>query len=100
VCELRNLCERLLILLPGQILEATNLPQEVLSGKRPISSGTTDSGYVLPELGVNMQELEIDLIRQVLAGTNGNQSQSARLLGMIRDRFLYRTHKYEISARG
>ncbi len=100
VRELRNLCERLLVLLPGQVLEATNLPQEILSGKRPIASGTTDNGYMLPELGVNLQELEVDLIQQALARTNGNQSQSARLLGMTRDTFIYRTHKYGISARG
>jgi transcriptional regulator with GAF, ATPase, and Fis domain len=100
VREVRNLCERLLILLPGQMLDATNLPQEVLSGKRKIASGTMNDAYVLPELGINLQELEIDLIQQALSRTNGNQSQSARLLGMTRDTFLYRTHKYGISARG
>lgn len=97
VRELRNLCERLLVLVPGRILEASNLPYEMQP--RPVKSGTTvDSVFTLPESGVDLEGLEIDLIYQALARTNGNRSKAARLLGMTRDTFLYRIHKYGISS--
>lgn len=96
VRELRNLCERLLILLPGQMLDVSNIPLEIHSnhiGTAPKS----ETGFALPESGIDMESLEIDLIHQALARTNGNRSKSARLLGMTRDTFLYRIQKYSIS---
>lgn len=95
VRELRNMCERLLILLPGQTLEASNIPHEIHARATP-SSAKGQSGFALPESGIDMETLEIDLINQALARTKGNRSQAARLLGMSRDTFLYRIHKYGI----
>ncbi|MCI0653510.1 MAG: sigma-54 dependent transcriptional regulator [Methylococcaceae bacterium] len=95
VRELRNLCERLLILLPGRILEASNIPYEIHT--HPMKAGReVQSGFILPEAGIDLEALEIDLIYQALVRTNGNRSKAARLLGMSRDTFLYRIHKYGI----
>ncbi len=95
VRELRNLCERLLILLPGQALEASNIPLEIQARHTP-SRQESKSGFALPESGIDMESLEIDLIYQALARTNGNRSRAARLLGLSRDTLLYRIHKYGI----
>ncbi|MCI0732355.1 MAG: helix-turn-helix domain-containing protein, partial [Methylococcaceae bacterium] len=52
--------------------------------------------FALPESGIDMESLEIDLINQALARTKGNRSKAARLLGLTRDTLLYRIHKYGI----
>ncbi|MFM8442712.1 MAG: sigma-54 interaction domain-containing protein [Methylococcus sp.] len=91
VRELRNVCERLCILLAGRTIEENNLPPEIMNrapAQRP--------DIVLPERGINLEEVEIDLIRQALERTNGNRSRSAKLLGISRDTLLYRMQKYGI----
>lgn len=89
--ELRNLCERLVVLLPGKEIEPTNLPGDLFQGQ-----DTGQSGFRLPTTGVNLENLENDLIRQALGMTKGNKSRAARLLGISRDAFLYRLKKHSI----
>jgi DNA-binding NtrC family response regulator len=91
--ELRNLCERLSILLPGTMIDPENLPKEYL----PKVSIAPDIDFVLPQEGVQLDDLEAELIYQALARTKGNRSQSARLLGITRDALLYRIQKYGLS---
>lgn len=93
--ELKNLCERLSILLAGRTIERESLPPELTSNRK---LGTIPAITVnLPETGLNLESLEIDLIHQALARTHGNRSKSARLLGMTRDTLLYRIQKYGIA---
>jgi transcriptional regulator with PAS, ATPase and Fis domain len=51
----------------------------------------------LPEGGINLEQVEIDLIKQALERTSGNRSRSAKLLGISRDTLLYRMQKYGIN---
>jgi DNA-binding NtrC family response regulator len=96
VRELRNLCERLVILLPGQEVGVQNLPQELKAA--PVSNErTSDSVVKLPPEGISLAVVEESLIRQALELTNGNQSKAARLLGISRDTLLYRLKKFAIS---
>lgn len=90
VRELRNICERLSILLAGRVIEAENLPYEINGGsaQKPLFS--------LPDWGIELEKVEIDLIHQALARTQGNRSRAARLLGISRDTLLYRIQKYGI----
>ncbi|MGX2041691.1 sigma-54 interaction domain-containing protein [Methylocaldum sp. MU1018] len=90
--ELRNVCERLSILLAGRTIDEGNLPLEIVN-RAPSQKPLFD----LPELGINLEKVEMDLIRQALSRTNGNRSRSARLLGISRDTLLYRMQKYGIS---
>jgi two-component system NtrC family response regulator len=48
----------------------------------------------LPPEGLDMDELERDLVRQALERSGGNQSRAAQLLGMTRDQIRYRLEKY------
>ena len=95
VRELKNLCERMLILFSGRRIEAENLPQEIRQSQY---EGTSLSGgaFKLPEQGLNMDDLEADLIKQALNRALGNRSKAARLLGLSRDTLLYRMKKYAI----
>jgi DNA-binding NtrC family response regulator len=89
--ELKNVCEHVSAMLPGEVINKDNLPLDVQQSK-PLS----DSGYTLPEHGINMESLEIDLIKQALEYSNGNKSKAAKLLGLSRDAFLYRLKKHKL----
>lgn len=91
--ELKNFCERMLILLSGQTIKAENLPQEIKSSTR-LSKG--NGGFFLPEGGIVLEELEAELIHQALDKSRGNQSKAARLLGLTRSALLYRMKKHAI----
>ncbi|MEY2700393.1 MAG: hypothetical protein RIQ52_1148 [Pseudomonadota bacterium] len=94
VRELRNVCERLSILLAGKAIEADNLPPELLQARE----GAQQKALItLPDMGIELEKVEIDLIQQALARTNGNRTRSARLLGISRDTLLYRMQKYGLS---
>jgi len=89
--ELRNFCERMLILFSGRQVEVDNLPAEIRE-----HSSKQESLFTLPDKGINWEDLEQNLIVQALQKTHGNQSKAARLLGLTRDTFLYRIRKYAI----
>ena len=88
--ELRNLCERLSILLAGKVIQPDHLPAELLGN----TGVELPPNFTLPQDGLNLEALEADLIQQALERTRGNQSKSAKLLGLTRDTLLYRMNKY------
>jgi len=89
--ELKNVCQHVSVLSPGETIHRENLP---LSIREARSHGS--SGYTLPEHGIDMESLEIDLIKQALSYSGGNKSKAARLLGLSRDAFLYRLKKHAL----
>lgn len=91
--ELRNFCERMVVLLSGRTIEVENLPQEIT--RRQSVSG--NAPFTLPDSGISLDELEQEMIRQALERTRGNRSRAARLLGLTRDTLLYRIKKYELA---
>ena len=93
--ELRNLAERLVILLAGREIGPENLPDEV---RAPRTSGATDSpfGFRLPERGIALDALEADILSQALTRTAGNRTHAARMLGITRDTLLYRLKKHAL----
>jgi DNA-binding NtrC family response regulator len=91
--ELRNFCERMVILYNKQTIEPKHLPREFQIEK---TAPFPLQGFTLPDTGLNLQTLEIHIIRQALQKTYGNRTQAARLLGLTRDTLLYRLKKYAI----
>ena len=87
--ELKNICEHVSALMPSEFIDKDNLPQQIRESKPE-----NRSGYTLPEHGIDMESLEIDLIKQALTYSKGNKSKAARLLGLSRDAFLYRLKKH------
>jgi DNA-binding NtrC family response regulator len=92
--ELANLCERLVILLPGTEVGPENLPGEMVRGA---PQSEKDIGFSLPPHGIDLNDLEAELIRQALSLAGGNKSRAARLLGLSRDTLLYRLQKHLIA---
>lgn len=91
--ELRNFCERMVVLLNGRIIGEENLPREITRSQISTNKGA----FTLPDNGISLDELEQEMIRQALDRTNGNRSRAARLLGLSRDTLLYRIKKYAIA---
>ncbi len=94
VRELRNLAERMLILFSGKTIQKENLPIEIRqhADSRPV----TEAAFALPENGIELEQLEVSMIRQALNKAAGNQSKAARLLGLTRSTLLYRLKKYAL----
>lgn len=90
--ELKNFCERTVILLSGKTITLDNLPLEMKADQKTKISDP----YTLPEGGVILEKLEAQLINQAMDKSHGNQSKAARLLGLTRSALLYRMKKYAI----
>lgn len=90
VRELRNFCERMLILFSGKTIDVGNLPAEI----RQQHKANRDFVFNLPSQGIQLEALEVDLYEQAIQSSQGNKSAAARLLGLSRDAFLYRLKKY------
>ena len=90
--ELKNFCERMVILLSGKNIDIDNLPQEMKSPKKQKIADP----FTLPEGGVVLEQVEAQLINQAMDKSHGNQSKAARLLGLTRSALLYRMKKYAL----
>ncbi len=91
VRELRNAIERAMILGQGPTLTAKDFAFSLETSDGPATPGRL---LALPPEGLDMDELERDLVRQALERSGGNQSRAAQLLGMTRDQIRYRLEKY------
>jgi two-component system response regulator AtoC len=100
VRELRNVIERSIVLEDGEMLspkslasyfgENTNAKKFALERSK---SDSSDHIFNLPNEGISLKELEISLMKQALAQSNGNQTRAAKLLDLTRDQFRYRWKK-------
>lgn len=93
VRELENFCQRMALLHPGQLIQAAELPAEMHDGKV-----VEAHPFKLPASGIDLAQVELDLIEQALEMASGNRSKAARLLGISRDTLLYRMQKYNLSS--
>ncbi|MDT8442353.1 MAG: sigma-54 dependent transcriptional regulator [Desulfuromonadales bacterium] len=92
VRELRNIIERAIILENQETLMLEHLPRELIS---KAGEGTTGPvSFRLPPEGVDIEDIERELIRQALEISEGNQSKAARKLSLGIDAFRYRMKKF------
>ena len=90
--ELKNVIERALILGNDELLMIEHLPLEIVA--KTASATTQVFTYKLPAEGVDIEEVERDLIRQALETCEGNQSKAAKKLNLGIDAFRYRMKKF------
>jgi DNA-binding NtrC family response regulator len=86
VRELRNAIERAMLLADRELLE----PQDFTTLTRTVSA----AHFKLPAEGVNLDEVERQLVVQALERANNNQTKAAELLGLNRDQVRYRMEKF------
>ncbi len=87
VRELKNAVERAVLLAEGERL----YPEDFLLGG---AGGGGSDRFRLPPAGVDLEEVEKDLVVQALRRTGGNQTQAAKLLHLNRDQIRYRVEKF------
>ena len=85
--ELRNAVERAMLLAERDWLK----PEDFTTLTRNVGAQTR---FQLPAEGVNLEEVERQLLMQALERANGNQTQAGQLLGINRDQVRYRIEKF------
>jgi len=92
VRELRNVIERAILMTAEDELRVEHLVGLVQRS----DAGETPTGFSLPEGGVRLEELELELLRQALDRAQGNRTRAAALLGLSRHALRYRMEKHGI----
>jgi len=92
VRELRNIIERAIILENEETLMLEHLPRELISKTGDIASGPMN--LRIPPEGIDIEDVERELIRQALEVSDGNQSKAAQKLSLGIDAFRYRMKKF------
>lgn len=91
--ELENMIERIVILNSEAYIKASSIPVEILEQKKTAKEAVV----YFPEEGINLEEVEKELIIKALKMSEQNQSKAAQLLGITRSALIYRMQKYKIN---
>jgi two-component system NtrC family response regulator len=95
VRELENLCQRLALLAETEEIGPELLPP--WSAPPPPAAAMSDAEAIkLPATGVNLVDLERNVIVEALKMNHYNQTKTARFLGIPRHILLYRLKKFDI----
>ncbi|MCH7733267.1 MAG: sigma-54-dependent Fis family transcriptional regulator [Candidatus Marinimicrobia bacterium] len=76
VRELRNIIERLALISEGEVITENLLPDELLGSPQPLVNSLSEN----EPLNEILEKTEIIILKNALSKTNGNQSQTAKLL--------------------
>ncbi len=90
--ELKNIIERAIILENEEVLLLEHLPKEMIDKTGSASGGP--ASFALPPEGLDIEDVERELIRQALECSEGNQSKAAKMLHLGIDAFRYRMKKF------
>jgi two-component system, NtrC family, response regulator AtoC len=93
VRELRNVIERAMLLSDGDRLDARDFAALTV-GAVPKDT------FELPANGVDLEQVERNLVIQALRQCGGNQTRAASLLGLNRDQIRYRIEKFGLTPAG
>ena len=92
VRELKNLIERLMVLTSTDNVTADDLPDEIKS----VRAGAGSLSFNLPEDGIDLEEVEKEIIRQALEKNDNNQTRAAKYLNITRNTLIYRMQKFNL----
>jgi two-component system, NtrC family, response regulator AtoC len=108
VRELRNVIERTMILEDSDMITTDWLPRQLARDERLVTSqplvaasqtaGAASLSFQLPDGGVDLEQVELTLVRQAMKRSEGNQTRASELLGISRDQLRHRLKKIEESA--
>jgi two-component system response regulator AtoC len=107
VRELRNVIERVMILEDSDLITADWLPRGLVRDERTVSSTHVAAAsqtakiatqpFQLTDEGIDLEQVELSLVRQAMERSAGNQTRASELLGISRDQLRYRLKKIEES---
>jgi two-component system NtrC family response regulator len=94
--ELENLMERLAALHEGGTITVDDLPEYMLNRASKIGPVLLN----IPPDGVDLEQVDKDLIREALERNRWNQTRAARFLRISRNTLIYRMQKYGLTEAG
>lgn len=92
--ELENTMERAVILCLGEQISPLELPSHLRPNDEEYRA---DEGPSPPPSGLTLRDMERELIRATLQQTNGNKSQTAKILGIARQTLQNKMKEYDLS---
>jgi two-component system response regulator AtoC len=96
VRELKNVIERAMILENDEYIINDHLPGELTNPTHMTVENAKDLTITIPPGGIDIEEVEKQLIKQALEITNGNQTRAAKKLNLTRDALRYRMQKFDL----
>ncbi len=90
VRELENAVERMVVLSDGETLSLKDVPENI----KNLPASSDNLWFSLPAEPIDLEAVECEVIREALNRFGGNQSETARYLGITRSALIYRTQKY------
>ena len=90
VRELENVIERLVVLGQSNVIDSAQLPPQVRQAKSRVSA----INLKLPDEGIDLEEIEKEILVQALERHDWNQTRAARYLNISRKTLIYRMEKF------
>ena len=90
VRELENVIEHAVVLGRSDVIRAEDLPSQIRQAK----SRVTSISLKLPDDGIDLEEVEKEIIVQALEKHQWNQTRAARYLNISRKTLIYRMEKF------
>ncbi len=94
VRELQNVIERVSVLATSNRIDVDELPPEIRSS----SSRIANINLKLPEEGIDLEQVEKEILLQALEKHSWNQSRAARYLNISRKTLIYRMEKFALAS--
>jgi transcriptional regulator with PAS, ATPase and Fis domain len=94
VRELKNAIERAMILQDNGLLSLDLFPLRIAEFKVESKVALPGGNLRIPDTGIDLYQVEKQLIQQALSRAGGNQSKASRLLSITRDTLRYKMKKY------
>lgn len=91
--ELQNVMERTSVLAKGNTIGTEQLPPEI----RRFESRIASINLKLPDEGIDLEEIEKEILLQALEKHNWNQTQAAKYLNISRKTLIYRMEKFALA---
>ena len=98
VRELRNAIERAILFCDGGLITREHLPPPVARPAGQRNGAAATAAGPLPVGGVDLQQVERDLVERALREAKGNKSKAARLLGISRAQLYSRLDKHGLAS--
>ena len=101
VRELRNSIEQTVLMARDSVISPVQLSldtfRQEIQPEQPAPPNGGSDPLALPDGGMNLENMEREMVVQALERTGGNVTRAARLLGLSRDTLRYRLEKFEIN---
>ena len=94
VRELKHMVERLAVIAEGDTVSISDLPENLTA----MTGHAANVLIQLPDDGIDLEEVEREILRQALDKHDWNQTRAAQYLNITRSALIYRIQKYGLQS--